>query len=168
MEFSSIAEVWKYLRWLPKFVLQRIFNKERMADLILVDVRPRFRSVTANLGEIPSFEIWLQVINMSPFEVILEQAQLDLLCAGVSLKCNDVKKHTFRPGQVSLVHFTSDIGDGKANNIARHYQQNDSSISIHFEMNCVLHNFSKILNNLEGVNVSFLNTNYRSAQSEAT
>jgi hypothetical protein len=139
-----------------------------MADLILVDVRPRARSVTANLGEIPTFEVWMQVINMSPFEVTLEQSQLDLLCAGISLQCSDVKKHTFKPGQVSSIHFTSDIGDGKANNIARHYLQNDSSISIHFEMNCALHNFSKTLDNLEGVNVFFLNTNYRSGKSECT
>lgn len=41
MEISSVIEIWKYLKWLPGFILRKIFCKERLADLVLIDVQAR-------------------------------------------------------------------------------------------------------------------------------
>ena len=52
MQLLSIVEIWKHLRWLPKFILRRIFSKERLCDLVLIDVQARHESVRVDLGEI--------------------------------------------------------------------------------------------------------------------
>lgn len=163
MEVLSIIEVWKYLRWLPNVILKRVFNKKRMSDLLLVDVAPRNDPATVNLGEIAYFELRLQVINMSPFEIEIDRLELDFLCAGVALTCQHIKKQSFKSGQISSLYLKSDISEGKATNIARHVQSKgcNHSISIHIEACSTINKFTKKSNNLEGVMVRFINENHR-------
>lgn len=166
MEISSVIEVWKYLKWLPRFILRKIFSKERLADLVLIDVQARHEAVRANLGEISSYSIYFQVINMSPFEVELDRAEIDFLCAGVSVSKQHIKKNVFKAGEVGSLFVTGEIESPKAKQMARHYTENRSSISLHCEFNCALHNFTKVCNNLEGVNVHFVNAEWRKSEVE--
>ena len=80
MDYLSIVEIWKYLRWLPKFILRRVFTKDRLSDLVLIDVQPRHESVRADLGEISSYAIWFQIINMTPFDIELDRAEIEFMC----------------------------------------------------------------------------------------
>lgn len=161
MEYLSIVEIWKYLRWFPPFILKRVFSKERLSDLVLIDVQPRHESVRVDLGEASSYTIWLQVINMTPFEVELDRAEFDFMCVGTKVTKQYIKKEVFKPGQVNSLHIEGDIPSAKANQIARLLDQNRSSISLHCEFNCRLHNFSKVRRNLDGVNVHFINVRNR-------
>ncbi|MCS4307662.1 hypothetical protein M2404_002002 [Rheinheimera pacifica] len=166
MEISSVIEVWKYLKWLPGFILRKIFSKERLADLVLIDVQARHEAVRVNLGEIASYSIYLQVINMSPFDVELDRAEIDFLCAGVSVSKQHIKKTAFKSGEVGSLYITGEIESPKAKQMARYYNENQSSVSFHCEFNCALHNFTKICSNLEGVNVHFANAEWRSSEVE--
>ncbi|MDH5646879.1 MAG: hypothetical protein OEZ01_12770 [Candidatus Heimdallarchaeota archaeon] len=161
MEISSVIEVWKILKWLPWFILKRIFTKERMADLLIVDVRPRHDYARVDLGEVSTYEIWFQVINMSPFDVEMDRAEIEFRCAGTMLNKSYIKKTIFDSGKVSNFRIKDDIPEGKANSIARHYDSNDSSISIHIDFNCKLFSFNKQENNLSGVIPSYINTHAR-------
>ena len=161
MDYLSIVEIWKYLKWLPNWILRRIFNKKRLADLVLVDVQARHESVRANLGNVSSYSIWFQLINMTPFEIELDRAEIEFMCAGTKLSTHHIKKITFKAGQVGSFFVEGEISQPKAEQIARHYQQNRSSVTLHIEFNCFLHNFSKTCNNLEGVNVYFINAAWR-------
>lgn len=93
MESLSIIEIWKYLKWLPKFILRKLFTKARLADLVLIDVQARHESVQANLGDIASYSIYFQIINMSPFDIELDRAEIEFLCAGVSVSTQYIKKN---------------------------------------------------------------------------
>ena len=155
MELLSIAEIWKYLKWFPGFLLRRIFTKERLADLILVDIRPRHSSVSVNLGDISSFDIYFQVINMSPFEVELAGAEIEFYCAGTNLKAQHILRTIYGSGQVGLLHMQGEIESAKAIKIAQHYDKNQSSIMMHCDFNCSLHNFSKTRLHLDGVHPQF-------------
>ena len=161
MEYLSIVEIWKYLRWLPPFILRRVFSKERLSDLVLIDVKPRHESVRVDLGEVSTYTIWLQVINMSPFEIELDRAEFDFMCAGSKVTRQYIKKEVFKPGQMGALHVEGEISSAKADQIARFFDQNHSSITLHCEFNCRLHNFSKIRSNLDGVNVHFINVRNR-------
>ncbi|GAB2895333.1 hypothetical protein ACCI51_04085 [Microbulbifer echini] len=166
MEVLSIIEIWKYLKWLPKFILRKLFSKDRLADLVLIDVQARHEAVRANLGDIASYSLHFQIINMSPFDIELDRAEIDFLCAGTSVSKQYIKKSIFKAGEVGGIYVKGEIETPKAIQMARHYKDNRSSISIHCEFNCSLHNFTKVCNNLEGVNVHFTNAEWRESTLE--
>jgi len=161
MEILSITEIWKYFRWVPGFVMSRLFTKERLADLVLIDVKPRHESVRVNLGEVASYDLWFQVINMSPFPIELDRAEIIFSCIGTRLKTHYIKKTKYQPGEVSSLYINGDIDSDKADRIAKLYNKNTSSISLHCEFNCNLHDFTKTQDNLEGVNTIFINEQWR-------
>jgi hypothetical protein len=166
MEFLSIVEIWKYLKWLPKFILRKLFTKERLADLVLIDVQARHEAVRANLGDIASYDIYFQVINMSPFDIELDRAEIDFRCAGTTVTKQYIKKTTFKAGQVGSLYVSGEIETPKAIQMAKNYDNNRSALSLHCEFNCSLHNFTKVCNNLEGVNVHFVNAEWRKSELE--
>ena len=161
MEILALLEIWRFLTWLPKRILKRIFSEQRMADLVIVDIRPRHERVTVNLSPTPTYELWFQAINISPFEVELDRAHIDFICAGASLKMSYTQKTKFESGKISEFHVTGDIPEGKADFIAQHLDRNRSSISMNMDFNCLLHSFSKQCRNLEGVIPRFMNHNTR-------
>ena len=161
MDYLSITEIWKYLRWLPKFILRRLFSKQRLADLVLIDVQARHESVRVDLGEVSTYTIWFQIINMTPFEIELDRAEFDFMCTGAKITKQYIKKERFKAGQVASFFIEGEISSPKADQIARLHDQNRSSISLHCEFNCGLHDFSKTRNNLDGVNVHFINVQNR-------
>lgn len=161
MEFLSITEIWKYFKWLPGFILRRLFTKERLADLVIIDVQPRHQSVRANIGEVASYDIYFQVINMTPFQIELDRAEIEFNCAGTRLKSHYIKTTTYQPGEVASLHTEGDIDSAKADQIAKLYDKNSSSINLHCEFNCKLHNFTKSQHSLEGVNTEFINAQWR-------
>jgi hypothetical protein len=160
-----INSLWTFVSWLPKFLLVRYFPKNRLANLIYVDVRPRHESTTVNLGEVASFDIWLDAINLSPFEVELDRASFRFNCTGVDIPVSNIRRTAIAPGQTVSLHLSSPIADGAANHISRHYQNNDCSLDVHMEFNCKLHPFCKE-SHLAGIKPRYLNAVYR-AQSHA-
>ena len=161
MEILALLEIWRLLTWLPKWILKRIFSEQRMADLVIVDIRPRHERVTVNLNPTPTYELWFQAINISPFEVELDRVHIEFICAGTSLNMSYTQKTKFESGKISEFHVTGDIPEGKANAIARHLDRDYSSISMDMDFNCLLHSFSKQCRNLQGITPRFINHNLR-------
>lgn len=161
MELLSIIEIWSYIKRFPKWLKKRLFTKERLSDLVLIDVQPRNEPVKANLGKPSSFGIYFQVINMSPFDVELDRAEIDFICSGISLNSQYIKKKVFKAGEVGTLYIAGEIESDRADQIAHHYDNNHSLISFHGEFNCELHNFTKIRQNLSGVFVHFTNAKSR-------
>ena len=161
MEFF-VRDILRYLTLrLPKRILRRKYSEECLADLVKVDLRPRHEPATVELDLIPTYDLWLQIINTSPFMVELDRAQIDFTCAGISLKTFYLQRKKFKPGQISEILVTGDIPEGKADAIVQHHKRNRSSISINMDFNCLLHSFSKQCHNLEGVMPRFMNHDTR-------
>ncbi|MCD6185488.1 MAG: hypothetical protein J7K84_06840 [Deltaproteobacteria bacterium] len=139
-----------------------------MGELVLIDVRPRHEYATVNLGEAASFDIWLQVINLSPFEIELDRAELKFLCGGTTQKTSTLKKRGLNSGQISLLHLSDSIPDGHATQIARNLDNHSSTIEIDIEFNCKLHNFPKSTGPLYGVLPRFVNQGMRKAHRDRT
>ena len=166
METISISQIWRYFRWAPPFVLRRIFTKERLAGMVLVDVRPRHRPVSVNVSDLGSFSIYFQIVNMSPFEVELDRADIKFNCAGVELRAMHIQKAVFKSGEIGFLYVYGQISDAQADSIAKLYEKNKSSITLYCDFNCKLHGFKLAHHNLDGVNVEFINAEYRRKQSE--
>lgn len=58
---------------LPDFILKRRFSEERLNRFLNVDLRSRDESAKLNLGELPTCQIWVSIINHSPFNVEIEK-----------------------------------------------------------------------------------------------
>ncbi|WP_444922372.1 hypothetical protein ACJJID_08700 [Microbulbifer sp. CnH-101-G] len=161
MDTLSITEIWRWLKWLPKYVLRKIFTPKRLSDLVLFDVRARHDSVSVNLCEHPTCDIWFQIVNMTPYEIELEAAEFIFICAGVEIKIQHVKREVYKSGAVASLHVREDLPEGKANSIAKYLRDNNSSIDVHCDFSCSLHRFSKATHRLEGVSVKCSNESMR-------
>ena len=159
-----IGQLWSFFRWLPKYILQRKFTPETLAGLIYVDLRPRHSPVKINLGESASFELWIQIINLSPFEVELDRAEFSLWCSSI-LKSSILKRQKVQPGEIAIVRVHGSITDGEANQIARTISGNTVGLEGHIDFNCSLHNFSKNVGHLDGVKMEVLNAQFRTVSS---
>ncbi len=167
MDFHGIpiGSIWTAVRWLPGFALRKYFPRDRLAALQYVDLAPRNESAMVNLGETASFAIWLNVINLSPFEVELDRAELEFSYAGATLKATILRKQKISPGEMATLQFSNPISDGTANQIVRNRKVNDShlagTLSGHIEFNCKLHPFPRQVQHLAGVIPRVLNENFR-------
>lgn len=161
VEGIPIKQLWALLAWLPKFLLRRKFTPETLAGLIYVDIQPRHDPATLNLGQSASFELWLQVINLSPFEVELDRADFGLRC-GPILQAGISRRQKIAPGEITSLRVHGPITDGQANEIARSVASNPVSLEGHMDFNCALHPFAKTIHNLEGIRPRVINANARS------
>ena len=166
MEALSISQIWRYFRWLPKFVLRRVFNKERLSGLVYIDVRPRYDAVSVITNDSGTYDIYFQLINMSPFEIELDRAEIDFNCAGVNLNKQYIKKKVFKSGEISEFHVKGNFSSSEADTIAKFHIDHRSNITLSGYFNCSLHNFNIENLGLEGVRVRFSNAAQRKARLE--
>jgi hypothetical protein len=167
MDFHGIPvrSIWTAAKWLPGFALRHFFPRERLAALQYVDLRPRHEAARVDLGEAASFELWLNVINLSPFEVELDRAEFEFSYAGASLKATVLRKQKFAPGEIATFQISNPISDGFANQIVRNRRVNapdlEGALSGHIEFNCKLHPFPRQVQHLAGIRPRVVNENYR-------
>lgn len=74
------------VRYLPGFLLRRYYTPERLASLVYCDVLPRGESVQLDLGPVASARLFLQLINLSPFYIEFDSAQLVMQCGGAKIE----------------------------------------------------------------------------------
>jgi hypothetical protein len=167
MDFYGIpvGSIWTAVRWLPAFILRMYFPRERLAALQYVDLMPRHESAMVNLGESASFEIWLNLINLSPFEVEPDRTEFEFSYAGAGLKATVLRKQKFAPGEIATFQISNPIPDGLANQIVRNRMVNhpnlDGALSGHIEFNCKLHAFPRQVHHLSGIRPRVINENFR-------
>jgi hypothetical protein len=161
IEGIPIKQLWALLARLPKFFLRRKFTPETLAGLVYVDLRPRHDPATLDLGQSATFELWLQVINLSPFEVELDRADFGLRC-GPILRAGISRRQKIAPGEITSLRVHGSMTDGQADEIGWSLARNNPiSLEGHMDFNCALHSFPKTIYNLEGICPRVINANAR-------
>jgi len=166
MENIPIQSIWAVLRWLPGAILRRYFTKERLARLIYVDLQPRYESVVIDLGATPNYQIWLQIINLSPFAVELDRASFTFHCVNSTLSSSILEKTVIEPGQISQLFIRGVIPDSHASHIATYYDNDHFSLEGNIEFNCSVTGFAKKIGRLDGIRPKFFGIQLRSAPAE--
>jgi hypothetical protein len=167
MDFHGIpiGSVWTAVKWLPAVVLRKFFPQSRLADLQYVDLRPRHEPVTVDLGESSTFCLWLDALNLSPFDVELDRAEFEFWYGSSPLKAAILKKQAIPSGERIQLRLSGSIPDGVANQMARNYRANagnlDGMLAGHMDFNCKLHAFPKQILSLSGIRPRVMNENFR-------
>lgn len=114
MDFHGIpiGSIWTAVKWLPAVVLRKFFPKNRLTDLQYVDLRPRHEPVTVDLGESSTFRLWLDALNLSPFDVELDRAEFEFWYGSSPLKAAILKKQAILPGERIQLRLSGSIPDG--------------------------------------------------------
>ena len=100
-------------------------------------------------------------MNLSPFELTLEQANFCLWSGGVKLEAIVLKKESVAPGGSMNLFLSGSIGDGQANQIAKHHKQNPIALDGNVEFKCLVRSFAKQVGQLSGVQAVVTNEKHR-------
>jgi hypothetical protein len=167
IELMSVHGLWPIARripWLVGIMARKYFTAERLANLVYVDVFPRNESTRLDLADIASFQVHVHMINLSPFELELEQANFELFCGGVKLEALVLKKERISSGASKSLFLSGSITDAQANQIAKLHRKNSTSLSGNIEFKCNVRSFAKNVSQLSAIQVVVINDSQRLTQ----
>ena len=174
IELISVQGLWPLVRrvpWLAAKSASWYFTAERLASLIYVDLFPRHESAYVDLGPTSTFQLHLQIINLSPFELELEQANFRFMVEGIQMEKIIVQKQRISSGKSISLFLSGDISDGQAKQIAANHKQNavahrsnSASLDGNIEFRCGVRSFAKPILQLSGVQVVVKNEQYRNTK----
>ena len=70
--------LWQYFGWLPRILLQRIFDPEHLASLVSISVQETGDQIVFDFGTPPNVRVYLKVDNRSPLRVELDRLIIQL------------------------------------------------------------------------------------------
>jgi hypothetical protein len=151
------------IRYVPSFLLKRHFTAERLANLVYFDLAPRGETAHINVGQVASANLYVQVINLAPFPIELDRAQLDMNCCGGRVDFVHLTRLTLQSGGISQIALQSAITDGSATAIANSTETSPRAwLNGTVEFNCGFRNFSKRIG-LSDIRPVVINANTRKA-----
>lgn len=168
IELISVQGLWPLVSrapWLAAILARAYFTAARLAGMVYVDIYPRHEPVRVDLGAVASFQIHVQLMNLSPFELELDRANFQFWCGGIKLEATILKKERIAPGASKSLFLSGSIGDGQANQINRQYKNNSMSLDGNIEFNCIVRSFAKQVSQLSGIQAVVFNENQRSINS---
>lgn len=165
LDLASITGLWPILQripWLVAILGRWYFTRERLAALVYVDLFPRNESARVDLGGVASFQLHLQVMNLTPFELELDRANFRFYCGGVGLDTHVLEKRKTQPGASESLFLRGSIVDGAADQIARMFRGNQIYLEGNIEFNCRVRSFAKRVGPLYGIQAIVANEQFRS------
>ena len=163
IELAMIKGRWPLVRHVPAILIRWYFTPKKLAQLVYVDLFPRNESAVIDLAANASFRLHLQVINLSPYPIKLEQANFCLRCGAVALKTTILKKQTIAPGEIASLFLEEAISDSHANQVHKNFEMNQTTLEGNIEFSSALHAFAKTIGQLSGVQAKLISANSRNA-----
>lgn len=168
-DLVTVKGLWPILSrvpWLVAWVGRWYFTPERLAALVYMDIFPRHESARVDLGGVASFQLHLQLMNLTPFELELDRANFHFWCGGVRLDAHILEKRKISAGVSENLFLSGSIPDGAANQIAAVFRGNQVSLEGNIEFNCSVRSFAKRINSLSGIQTLFMNEHLRARRPE--
>lgn len=132
------------IRYVPGFLLRRHFTAEKLAELVYCDLAPRGEPAHINVGQVASAQVYLQLINLSPFPVEMDRGQFDMNSGGGRIDFVHLKRLRLEPGVIVHLVLQASIADGSAVAIASSPEaMTRTSLNGAMEFNCGVRNFAK-------------------------
>ena len=173
MESILGSVIWRFFKWLPAFILKRIFSSEWMKKNIYIDIRPRHTSVEIWHPDNPRVNIYLDVRNNTHFNIEIDRMLIKFIYGTEMATPNHFKREHLKPGEERSIYVTGNIGYHQYKSLPFQYENNSNHcrLEILAEINTRLHNFS-VARSLEGIkpeihNPQILEAAYMSSQKDA-
>ncbi|MEZ0209247.1 MAG: hypothetical protein ACAH17_03680 [Candidatus Paceibacterota bacterium] len=146
----------KALGFALPFVVRWIYKPEKLANGIKVRIRGDGDGVTYNCGELPNIRIWLEVTNLTPFQIEFDRIYGQLAYGCVVGEVNHLKRHVLPPAQEKEVFVEFSLNESQAQFIRQNREKQDTRFYLGAYIISNIHNieFSKEINTN---NVRFLN-----------
>lgn len=158
MESVLSSVIWRFLGWLPPFLLKRIFSPEWLKNNIYIDIRPRHTSVEISQPNNPTVSIFLVLKNNTHFDVVIDRLILKFIYGAEMANPNHFKRELLRPGESRSLHVKGNIAHEQFQSLAFHHHHNSSHcrLEVLAECNSKLHDFC-IEKTLEGIKPEIAN-----------
>ena len=143
---------------LPNFVLRKYFGSERLSELLYVDIRPRGDPINLDLGKLPRAEVWLQVINHSPFDIHVEKVSAELCCGSTTISLRmDMPRTTMAHSTDDGILLKADLTDAQADHCSQLKDDDFRYITVVLSCQTSFARFVKKTGWLESIRVRRLN-----------
>ncbi len=165
IDFTPTPSIVSFYNLVPNFVLKHRFLEPRINSLIKMDVRPRGEPIRLNCGELPDCQIWLQVINHSPFDLDIENIKGDLNYNGCKINV-ETKEHIDIPKHSSnnCVLLEGTLTGEQANHCSKDNGVSYTSLTLRSRIRTSFGIFKKQSDDLQSLHVHIMNK--RDAQIE--
>jgi hypothetical protein len=170
IDLVTVQGLWPFLSRIPglvAFLGRWYFSAERLAGMVYVDLYPRHEPARVDLGPVATFQLHVQLMNLTPFELELDRANFHFWCGGVRLDAQILKKLKVRSGASQSLFLSGTIPDGAADQIAVVFRGNDAHLDGNIEFNCAVRSFAKMVGALSGIQARFVNDHLRVRRSGA-
>lgn len=109
MESVLSSVVWRFLGWLPPFLLKRIFSPEWLKNNIYIDIRPRNTSVEIQQPDNPSIRIFLELRNNTHFDIVIDRLILKFIYGAEMcvFRCNPTTDSAVNWSTYSALNWTT-------------------------------------------------------------
>lgn len=167
MESISGNVAWRFFKWLPSFILRRIFSPVWFKNNIYMDVHPRHKSVEIWQPDNPRVNIILDIRNNTHFNVEVDRILLGFTYGTELANPQHFKREHLKPGEGRTLYFKGNIDHARFKSLDFQYQNNSSHcrIEVLAECNTRLHKFC-VERNLEGIKPEIANAHLLEAASK--
>jgi hypothetical protein len=97
LDATSFKWAWKLIAWLPGFVFKKVFTKEWFQKQVTIDLRARHEPVTLWAGEKKEIQIWLNVINLTYFDIELDRLIVKFNSSGHQVTLTKLDREDIQP-----------------------------------------------------------------------
>ena len=145
-------------RYVPDYFLRRSFSEHKVISHVKMDVRSRGDSVNLRLGQLPTCEVWLQVINHTPFPLDVETIKGVLNYNGCSI--NIENKHHIdidRHSTIDSVLLEGDLTGEQAEHCSIDKDKTYTSLTLHSRIRTKFALFKKDTGDISYLHVAIMN-----------
>ncbi len=165
MESILRSVIWRFLNWLPSFILRKIFSPQWLAKNIYIDIRPRHRSVLLSHPDNPRVNIYLDVRNNTHFNIEVDRLITKFTYGIEMASLYHFKRERLKPGEERSIYITGNIDYNQYKSLPFQHEHNSSNVWLEIlaECNSKLHNFC-IEKKLEGIKPEITNEHLLKAE----
>ncbi len=157
MDAVPIGVLWRFLSWLPGFVLRWFFSKRWLADHTRIDIRPRHDPVSVYGGELPQVQFWIIVANRGHFPIELDRLTVEFSFAAVNTQFYKLDRIQLAADSEAEVFVRGVLTGEQAVHIAKYKDRPQIALQLKAEFNSKVHNFAVDTGRLEGINPALSN-----------
>ena len=143
---------------IPNFILRWRFKEARVNSLLTIDVRPRGESIRLNLGELPECQVWVQLVNHSPFDLDIENIKGELNYNGCRVNI-ETKEHinVSRHSSNDNIFLEGALTGEQANHCSKNNKESFTSLSLRIRIRTKFGIFKKHSGDLQSLHVRVIN-----------